>query len=851
MQKSQLREIFQKDWEKHYKIDFFEEKGFKRYKCKICGKYFWSLEERDVCEDPSHESYKFIGNKIQELSYTDVWEKMKKGYEKFGIKTIERYPVVARWRDDMEFVIASIACFQPYVVRGEVSPPENPLLIPQPCLRFNDILNIGVTGRHMSCFIMVGHHAFNEQLFYWKNEAVSHTFEVLTKEFKIPEEKIIFIEDVWSGGGNFGPCLEYFADGLELGNIVFMQYAEPFDELKIKVIDHGIGLNRWAWYVNGSINAYEVVFEKPLKYLKNIFGINSEEFKDFFIESSKLDIEEVEDQETKVKEILEKYSLNYEDFEILKNIYCICDHTRTLLFAINDGMLPSNVGGGYNLRYLCRRIFNMNLEFDYGKVFELHVEQLKPMFELDSQIPIEVFEEEYKKYKQTLEEGKRRVINILEKKGKLDLEDFVLLYDSHGLIPEFVEKISGIKAPKEVYKKVLELHEKVKKEEKVEEYPYETELKCYENVFEFEAKVVDIIEKDGKTYLILDKTYFYPEGGGQESDQGWINNVFVPYVYKVGKTVLHQVEKNIFEKGQTVKCKIDIERRKTLEKMHSATHILEYCCEKILGKHVWQQGTKKTTEISHLDINHYKPLTKEIINRIETEANQMVMECIPVEIEYLERTEAEKKYGIKIYQGGFVPGKILRIVKIGDSIEACAGTHVKNTGEIGLIKIVKVEKVKDNIYRIYYKAGIPALKYCQKMQNTLEELSQKMSCDIFEVVKGYEKILEMWKNERKEKERLLEIISKSKKMMLKGENIKYGVFEECSVKEAREIYEEIKQPLIIISKNTKPNLIVFESEDLFNKIIEKFGGKGGFSKGSGYAVLEKIPEEKDLEELIK
>jgi len=310
MDKKELRKKFSNEWQKHYDLEFFKKYGFKRQKCKICGKYFWSLEERETCEDPEHENYKFIGKKIKEMKYVEVWNKMKKAYEQLGIKPIDRYPVAARWRNDLDFTIASIANFQPYVVNGEVEPPANPLLVPQPCLRFNDVKNVGITGRHMTCFVMVGHHAFNkDKLFYWKEEAIEHTFKILTEDFGVNPEKLIFIEDVWAGGGNFGPCIEYFADGLELGNIVFMQYAqtdEGYKELPTKVVDHGIGLNRWAWYVNGAVNAYEVVFEEVLKFLKSKYNLKPEQFKEFFVESAKLDFEECANQDEELKKILDK-----------------------------------------------------------------------------------------------------------------------------------------------------------------------------------------------------------------------------------------------------------------------------------------------------------------------------------------------------------------------------------------------------------------------------------------------------------------------------------------------------------------------------------------------------------------
>ncbi|MEM4158677.1 MAG: alanine--tRNA ligase-related protein, partial [Candidatus Anstonellaceae archaeon] len=226
--KKELFELFQKEYQKHYELEVLKKYGFRRQKCKKCQKYFWAKAEMDYCQDSSCVGYRFIGNPPtkESLSYIQTWKKIEKYFTENGHKKVKPYPTVARWRDDIYFNIASIGGFQPYVVSGEIEPPANPLIIPQPCIRFGDLSNVGVTGRHYTNFVMVGQHAFNTQktgLFYWKEEAIEHDIKYL-KELGIDQEKITFKEDVWMGGGNFGPSMEYFCDGLELGNCVFMQY---------------------------------------------------------------------------------------------------------------------------------------------------------------------------------------------------------------------------------------------------------------------------------------------------------------------------------------------------------------------------------------------------------------------------------------------------------------------------------------------------------------------------------------------------------------------------------------------------------------------------------------------------
>jgi alanyl-tRNA synthetase len=256
--KNALRRQFSAEWEKHYKLKALIDRGYLRQKCAKCSRMYWAKEKRDMCGDPSCIGYQFIGATPvkKKLGYIDTWKTIEKYFTQNGHGYVQPYPTVARWRDDLYFTIASINDFQPYVVNGELEPPANPLIVPQPCIRFPDISNVGVSGRHYTNFVMVGQHAFNTDktgLFYWKEEALTHDLNYL-KALGIPEEELIFQEDVWAGGGNFGPCIEYFCRGLELGNCVFMQYeVTPAGnrELATKVIDMGAGLSRLAWITSG------------------------------------------------------------------------------------------------------------------------------------------------------------------------------------------------------------------------------------------------------------------------------------------------------------------------------------------------------------------------------------------------------------------------------------------------------------------------------------------------------------------------------------------------------------------------------------------------------------------------
>ncbi|MFN3528270.1 MAG: alanine--tRNA ligase-related protein, partial [Candidatus Altarchaeaceae archaeon] len=177
-------------------------------------------------------------------------------------KIINRYPIVARWRDDVFFTQASIYNFQPHVLNGTVEPPANPLAISQPCIRFNDIDNVGKTGRHFTMFEMMAHHAFNKEdkFIYFKDRTVELCNILLTERLGISPEHISYVEEEWEGGGNSGPCFEVIVDGIELATLVFMMY-ENFNGKKklmnMQVVDTGYGLERFVWMSQGKENAYE------------------------------------------------------------------------------------------------------------------------------------------------------------------------------------------------------------------------------------------------------------------------------------------------------------------------------------------------------------------------------------------------------------------------------------------------------------------------------------------------------------------------------------------------------------------------------------------------------------------
>lgn len=762
MDKKELLNRFQLDWKQHYDLEVFKEYGFMRKKCRKCNRTFWTTDpERELCGDPSCVGYSFIDNPVGiKRRYVDTWKAIEKYFVDTGHTSIKPYPTVARWRDDLYFTVASINNFQPYVVNGELEPVANPLIVPQPCIRFNDIDNVGVTGRHYTNFVMIGQHAFNtDKLFYWKNEAVRHDINYLTRILGIPIEEIVFHEDVWIGGGNFGPSVEYFVRGLELGNVVFMQYEELSDgyrELKTKVIDMGAGLSRLAWITNGNPMSYEIVFDIPFRYLveKNSINIEPELYLKYAKIAGKLNVDEVSYEE--YRKLLSEFN-DHDMLELdrLKAIFAILDHSSTLLFTIRDGMLPSNSGGGYNLRIIARRMFEFidryNIDVDFHKLLELHIENWKGLFD-DYKEGIEstanIIEKEKRRYKENL----KKVEKVIEKyrSKSLEMKDIIYLYESEGVPMDILQKEFGVRLDYNFYNMLRKEEKKKVQQTRVLDYP--ATIKLYYDFplqEEFEATVIGI-ENDG---IVLDRTLFYPEGGGQVGDTGYIEGVVVKDTKKYGNVILHILDDTSkFKLGQKIRGKVDIERRMLITKHHTAAHILTRAAYEVLGSHVWQAGAYKSYDKAHMDITHYERITHEQLLKIENMVNTIIFRGLPINVEELDRNIAEHRYGFRIYQGGAIPGKKVRVVKTGNfDVQVCGGTHnmLNNTNQIGFFKIVKSKSISDGVQRIEYLVERPALEYIQRLESTLRKDAEILNTDIWELGKTAIKFFKKWKEERK------------------------------------------------------------------------------------------------------
>lgn len=812
--------------ENEYQLDFFKENGYVRKICKKCGMPFWTLDpKREVCGDAPCEPYQFIGNPLfKKHTVAEMREAYLSFFEKNGHTRIGRYPVAARWRDDIYLTIASIADFQPFVTSGMCPPPANPLTISQPCIRLNDLDNVGRSGRHFTCFEMMAHHAFNtdEHPVYFKDRCVE-LCAGFVNSVGGDLNQLTFKENPWFGGGNAGASVEVLMGGLEVATLVFMNLSrknsgkpqvmidgKDYYEMPLRIVDTGYGLERFTWASCGTPTAYDAVFPDMIPRLLNAAGmedyLNNAEIEGILGKNAQfaglMDIRGEKISELRQK-VAKASSISVKKLEKIivpmENIYALCDHTRCLAYMLGDLIVPSNVREGYLARLVLRRSIRMMQEAKVDEdLGDIVVAQMKDIglsnFEQTPSIVREIIAREVEKYDATIARGTRTVQRVgqtyVKKNEPVPLSELITLYDSHGIPVDLMKKTltetgAQFEIPDDFDSQIADMHSEnegekqasplAKYAERIEKLPATVkDYYAHPERMEFSATVLDVIED----YVVLDTTCFYPEGGGQPSDQGVFaetraegghQSAAVVEVVKYGDVILHKINDPVFRPGDNVKGALNEERRRALMRHHSGTHMVIRAAKEVLGPHIHQAGSQLSPESARLDIRHYTHITDDELKQIEAYANKLVMQNLPVEISIRPRVEAEQEFGFALYQGGVPPGKELRIVKMGVEIEACAGTHCMSTGEIGPIKLLRLEHIQDGVERLEFACGFAALDAMQHIQGLLNTSAETLSVQTENLPGAVERFFTEWKDQRKEIERLRPKIAELEISRLQGE----------------------------------------------------------------------------------
>ena len=853
-------------------------------------------------------------------------------FEKRGHTRVEPYPIIARWRDDIHLTIASIADFQPHVTSGQVPPPANPLGISQPCIRLTDVAAVGRSGRHLSTFEMMAHHAFNRpkdgDVVYWIDQCVRYCDEMLVDSFGIRPEDLTYVENPWSGGGNAGPALEVIVGGLELATLVFMSLEESEDgdveikglrykEMDLQIIDTGYGLERFCWAAAGTPTIYEAIYPESVAWLKQLSDFDSMvsslglgvDMDALLSELSRLAGILNIDVGTDVQALYEKLAKRLSETGIeltvdqlkrvtepLSSIYAIPDHMHALCNMLGDGLVPSNAKAGYLARMLARRACRMKDSIGASvSLAELGAHHLDSHLDISSfdqsrEGILRILELEEARYYEMLRKGEAAVRTALKTlpKDATEVPDETLfrLAEERGLNPEMTVSIAYGLGWNQLSVRVGFAADMAARNAQMTKAAAKTRARqsivdvdsipatspdYYEDtsVTEFTAEVLHCnpladgaadsmklsSEAGGEPThaVILDRSLFYPEGGGQLGDQGTLSqngssvNVFDTRVE--GGVIVHLTDAPLV--SGPASGVVDWGRRKQLMDHHTAVHIVGGSAREVLGTHIWQAGSNKGARYARLDITHHSRLTREQLDSIEDRANEVIESNPEIEKLVMDRAEADTTFGFDIYQGGPPKHSQIRIIKIGDyDTQACGGTHHDEAGEVGELRITRSSQVQDGVERLQIVAGETAREHARRQEHILSESSEILGVHPDDLPRTVSRFFEEWKSQQKKIESLEAEIVRLRTggggdAVVERDGVRYVVMEaEGDSKQMMamlgELTRDTSAPTLAIlgSREGGGTLVVASTEDsiaaerhnaveILNAIAGHIGGGGG------------------------
>ncbi|MFQ7522688.1 MAG: alanine--tRNA ligase [Terrisporobacter sp.] len=776
---------------------------------------------------------------------------------------------------------------------GVEVPPSKRMSTCQKCIRTGDIENVGKTARHGTFFEMMGNFSFGD---YFKTEAITWAWEFIREHLEIPEDKLwvtVYLDDdqahdfwekeigvpadrivrlgkddnFWEIGlGPCGPCSEiYFDRGekygcgspdckpgcdcdryLEFWNLVFTQFDRQEDgtypELANKNIDTGMGLERMACIMQDVDNIFEI---DTIKYI--------------------------------IQGIEELANIKYgEDDKKDVSVRIITDHMRAMSFLIADGVLPSNEGRGYVLRRLLRRAARhgklLGIKEDflyklYDRVKEVSGEAYPELVEKESYVK-KVIKIEEEKFNETLDQGVE-ILNgyIAELKEAnetvLSGDKAFKLYDTYGFPLDLTEEIleeQGFGIDEEGFHKEMEEQRQraradrgAMEDEGWKEDPLSTLDESVASTFDGyknlnvsgkvtaivkEDEIVEMINEGEKAIIVLNETSFYAEGGGQAGDIGTLENedaIFEVVDTRKGanNTIKHIgfVKKGQIKVSDALESKVNKEVRMASARNHTATHLLHEALKEVLGDHVNQAGSLVTPERLRFDVTHFEPISKEELKAVEEKVNKAILDALEVNCEIMNINDAKEKGAMALF--GEKYGNEVRVVSMGDySVELCGGTHLTNTSQVGLFKILSEGGVAAGVRRIEAITGHAVYEYLTNRDNMINEVCSTLKTKEDNLVQRANHLVEENKalakelHETKTKLNLQSVDSLlDAKVEINGVNLLCAKFEDIDMNTLKEtadtLRDKVGSGVVVLSNvaDNKVNFVVTATQDVIEKGI--------------------------------
>ena len=771
----------------------------------------------------------------------------------------------------------------------------------QRCVRaggkHNDLENVGYTARHHTFFEMLGNFSFGD---YFKEQAIFYAWDFLTEVIGLPVDKLwvtVYSEDdeaadiwlnkigidpakltristsdnFWSMGdtGPCGPCSEIFYDHgpeieggppgtpeedgdryIEIWNLVFMQYNRDeqgtLNPLPKPSVDTGMGLERLAAILQDVHNNYDIdLFQTLIKSAGQLTGMN--------------DLEN-------------------------KSLRVIADHIRSCAFLVVDGVLPSNEGKGYVLRRIIRRAARHGHQLGCKTPFfhklvatldQLMGEAYPELTQCRDRV-VKVLQKEEERFAETLELGMGILEQSISELSSNTISGPVIfkLYDTFGFPVDLTADVArergleidlaGFEAEMEAQKTRARASSQfgvVSKKFNLDGY-IATKFLGYDHN-STAAKVIAILQNDtlintldndDQSIVVLDQTPFYAESGGQVGDTGALtigDSLFeVSDTQKQSGVYLHvgQLRGGRISVGDSLQAEIDVEYRQAVRLNHSSTHLMHEALRKILGEHVQQKGSLVDAEKLRFDFSHYQPLTKDEITQIETWVNDQIRLNVPTSSQLMNMDEAKQTGAMALF--GEKYGDIVRVLSIGsDSVELCGGTHVQRTGDIGLFKMTLETGTASGVRRIEAVTGHDAVQRFINSESKIDSAAQALKSNRDDLV---DRIQQLQASLRLQEKELAALKSKmasqaggdlvSQALAVKGIKVLTAVIEDADLKTLRDTVDQLKNKLVAAvvvlasSQDGKVNIIagVTQSEtsliragDIAKFVAEQCGGKGG------------------------